>query len=171
MKKNLAVMLAVVTSALMITACGGKQENTTSGSTPADVVSASEAVSEVENTTDAILEDFTGEMDLSGSWQDEISQRATMDATKNEDGTYTILVHWGGSATEAAIWEITGTYDETSGMLSYDNGSYSIHTFDDENNDTISDEETTSGAFMKEGEKLRWQDSKNSEDALFTKVE
>ena len=109
-------------------------------------------------------------MDLSGSWDDEVSKRASMDVTKNEDGSYDIMVHWGGSATETAIWEIHGEYDPVSGMLSYDDGNYSIHTFDDKGNETISGEEKTSGAFMKEGDKLRWQDSKNADAGLFSKT-
>ena len=44
---------------------------------------------------------------FAGSWQDEVSQRASMDVT--QDGRHVeILVHWGGSATEAASWEISG---------------------------------------------------------------
>ena len=103
--------------------------------------------------------------------ESEVSQRASMYAVKNEDGSYDIFVHWGGGAKETAIWEIHGTYDETSGMLSYEDGAYSIHTWDEDNTETVHDEETTKGAFMKEGDKLRWQDSKNSEDGLFVKVE
>jgi len=55
-------------------------------------------------------------------------------------------------------------------MLSYDNGAYSIHTWDDNEEETVSGEETTKGAFMKEGDKLRWQDSKNMDDGVFVKV-
>ena len=94
-----------------------------------------------------------------------------MDIVRNDDGSYDIRVHWGGSATETAIWEIHGTYDEKSGMLSYDDGEYSIHTWDENDNETISDEEKTSGSFMKEGDKLRWKDSKNTDDGLFVKVQ
>ena len=112
--------------------------------------------------------------DLSGSWQDEISQRASMDVTRNDDGSYTFLVHWGSSATEASIWEITGAFDE-SGTLSYENGEYGVYTFDDSGSETVSDEETTQGSFTLENGKLRWQDSqvrKNgySESGLFVKI-
>ncbi len=141
-----------------------------------------ELAGQADQTVDGLLsdalgmeEDFlnkvTGEMDLSGSWDDEVSQRASMDVTRNEDGSYNILVHWGGSATETAIWEIHGVYDETSGMLTYDDGAYSIHTITDDNQETVSDQETTKGSFMKEGDKLRWSDSKNSEDGIFVKVQ
>lgn len=130
---------------------------------------AEEQVHTAEITTQEVLADFTGEMDLSGSWNDEVSQRATMDITANDDGSYEIVVNWAGSASEKAVWMIHGTYDPVSGMLSYEDGAYSIHTWDDKDNETVSGEESTKGAFLKEGEKLRWQDSKNSEDGLFVK--
>ena len=178
--------------AFSMTACGNKQ-NTDSGQqvpNPEEVAGQNEnevqalteeaqetveqAESEVQAVEDSIqnevLSDFTGKMDLAGSWQDEISKRATMDVTANEDGSYDIVINWAGSATEKAVWQIHGTYDEVSGMLSYEDGRYSIHTWDENDNETVSDEEVTKGAFMKEGEKLRWQDSKNSEDGVFVKM-
>lgn len=130
-----------------------------------------DAVEKAEDQTETVLEEVAGEMDLAGSWEDEISMRAGMDCVRNDDGSYDIVVHWGGSAWETAIWEIHGTYDEASGMLSYKDGKYSIHTFDDKNQETISGEKTTSGVFLKEGDKLRWQDSENSSEGLFVKVE
>lgn len=106
---------------------------------------------------------------LSGSWQDEVSQRASMDVTKNSDGSYDIMVHWGASAWESAIWEIHGTYDEASGTLSYQDGKYYVHAVDENDQETIYGEETTTGAFIREDGKLRWKDSKNSEEGLFVK--
>ena len=184
MKKRLLIIGTLVGSILVMTACGGKKEETpapaqeavqeAAGETEAaqEANEETEAVQEVIEQTeaDSVLEDFTGDKDLSGSWDDEVSKRASMDVTKNEDGSYNILVHWGGSATETAIWEIHGEYDPNSGMLSYEDGAYSIHTFDDKGNETVSGEEKTKGAFMKEGDKLRWQDSKNTEDGLFSKT-
>ena len=55
-------------------------------------------------------------------------------------------------------------------MLSYDNGNYSVHTWDDNDKETIAEEDVTKGALMKEGEKLRWSDSKNEDDCVFVKV-
>ena len=188
------IMTMAAMMAFSVTACGNKQ-NTDSGQqvpNPEEVAgqtedqedqaqalteeaqgSSEQAESEVQAVEDSIrnevLADFTGEMDLAGSWQDEISKRATMDVTANEDGSYDIVINWGGSATEKAVWQIRGTYDEVSGMLSYEDGRYSIHTWDENDNETVSDEEVTKGAFMKEGEKLRWQDSKNSGDGVFVK--
>ena len=190
LSKIVFIMSMAVMMAFSMTACGSKQ-NTDSGQqvpNPEEVAAQAEqeaqdlaeqaqetveqAESEaqaVEQKTDELLADFTGKMDLAGSWQDEISKRATMDVTANEDGSYDIVINWAGSATEKAVWQIHGTYDEVSGMLSYQDGQYSIHTWDENNNETVSDEEVTTGALMKEGEKLRWQDSKNSEDGLFVK--
>ena len=159
--RKLAVMTcAAVLAAFALTACGSKK---TEELTPEEVVEQAESadsaiIAEAEKIETEALQDF-------------VSQRASMYAVKNEDGSYDIFVHWGGGAKETAIWEIHGTYDETSGMLSYEDGAYSIHTWDEDNTETVHDEETTKGAFMKEGDKLRWQDSKNSEDGLFVKVE
>ena len=122
-----------------------------------------------EQIKEEFLNEISGEMDLEGAWEDEVSQRAHMNVTKNEDGSYNIVVRWGSSAFETSVWEIHGTYDEVSGMLSYQDGAYSIHTADEKGNETISGEETTNGAFMKEGEKLRWSDSKAPDDGLFVK--
>ena len=122
-----------------------------------------------EQIKEEFLNEISGEMDLEGAWEDEVSQRAHMNVTKNEDGSYNIVVRWGSSASETSVWEIHGTYDEVSGMLAYQDGAYSIHTADEKGNETVSGEETTNGAFMKEGEKLRWSDSKAPDDGLFVK--
>ena len=160
MKKKLFILTTLIISVYAMTACGGKQETPAS---PQEVVQEAEAAQQAAEETvkeaaeaaepENLLEDFIGDMDLSGSWDDEVSKRASMDVVKNEDGSYDITVHWGGSATETAIWTIHGNYDPEAGMLSYDDGNYSIHTVDDKGNETISGEEKTSGAFMKEGDK------------------
>ena len=187
MKKKLLVIATLIGSILVMTACGNKKEDEPASAQEAvqeaaeeteaaqeavqEAVAQTEAAQEVieEAEAESVLGEFTGDMNLAGSWDDEVSKRASMDVTKNEDGSYDILVHWGGSATETAIWSIHGEYNPTSGMLSYEDGVYSIHTFDDKGNETVSGEEKTKGAFMKEGEKLRWQDSKNTDDGLFSK--
>ena len=171
MKSKWLVLAVLILSMLTFTACGKKKEESFEEVDPEAVVE--EAQKEVEETDakkDEFLADFTGEMDLTGSWQDEVSQRATMDVEKSETGTYHILIHWASGAKEASTWEISGTYDETSGMLSYENGNYTVHTWDENDNETISDEEVTKGTLMKEGDKLRWSDSKIEEDGLFVKV-
>ena len=166
-KKVLTLMILGVLSAGLLVACG-KDSSVTSNETP----ETTEATAEAEDTTEdesAAVDDFTGDFDLEGSWIDEVSKRATMDVIKNSDGSYDILVSWGGGVNESAKWQIHGQYDEKSGMLSYTDGKYAIHTFDDDGKETLSDETTTEGAFLLEDGKLRWQDSKNSEDGLFVR--
>ena len=171
MKQKWLIIGALIVSILALAGCGKKKEESFEEADPQAIVDeAQKEVEEADAKTEEFLEDFTGEMDLTGSWQDEVSQRATMDIEKAETGTYHILIHWASGAKEASTWEISGTYDETSGMLSYENGNYSVHTWDEDDNETISDEEVTKGALMKEGDKLRWSDSKNEEDGLFVKV-
>ena len=171
MKSKWLVLAVLILSMLTFTACGKKKEESFEEVDPEAVVEeAQKEVEEADAKKDEFLADFTGEMDLTGSWQDEVSQRATMDVEKAETGTYHILIHWASGAKEASTWEISGTYDETSGMLSYENGNYTAHTWDENDKETISDEEVTKGTLMKEGDKLRWSDSKNEEDGLFVKV-
>lgn len=155
MKKTVALLIAILMSASVLTACGKSQD-----------VKANEEGQQEIGTQLEENEDIS----LAGSWQDEVSQRASMDVKKNEDGSYDILVSWGSSASETSTWEIHGTYDAQSGTLTYDNGKYSVHTWDEKDNETISGEETTKGSFSNEGDKLRWKDSKNSADGLFVKV-
>ena len=182
MKNKWLIAGALVLSMLAFTACGREKEESFEEIDPEAVVE--EAKQEVEETSEKtqkeveaadamaeeFLSDFTDEMNLTGSWQDEVSQRATMDIEKALTGTYHILIHWASGAKETSIWEISGTYDETSGMLSYENGNYTVHTWDENDKETVSEGEVTKGTLMKEGDKLRWSDSKNEEDGLFVKV-
>lgn len=170
MKNKWLVTAGLVLSMFAFTACGKKEETTKETAPAAAVEEVQTEVEEAEAGKEEFLADFTGEMDLAGSWQDEVSQRATMDVEVAQTGTCHILIHWASGAKEASIWEISGIYDETSGMLTYKDGHYSVHTWDDNDKETVTGEELTEGALMKEGDKLRWQDSKNTEDGLFVKV-
>lgn len=176
MKKTWMIILALVLSVSVLAACTTEQPEQEPADQPVQEAveqpkdTAQDALEEADAVKEEVLDNVAGAMDLTGSWEDEISQRAHMDVTKNADGSYNIVVSWGSSASESSVWNIHGTYDETSGMLSYNNGAYSIHTWDEDGVETISGEETTKGAFMKEGDKLRWQDSKNSDSGLFSKV-
>ncbi len=165
-KKVLTLMILGVLSAGLLVACGKEASDTSSNTNATTTETKTERTTEDES---AAIEDFTGEFDLEGSWMDEVSKRASMDVTKNSDGSYDILVSWGASATETAIWQIHGQYDEKSGMLSYTDGKYAIHTFDEDGKETLSEETTTEGSFLKEDGKLRWKDSKNSDDGLFVR--
>lgn len=173
MKNKKLILGVLVLSLLVFTACGKKKEKEASSGEvdpQAVVEEAQKEVEEADAKTEEFLAEFTDEMNLTGSWQDEVSQRATMDIEKALTGTYHILIHWASGAKETSIWEISGTYDETTGMISYENGNYSVHTWDDNDEETISGLDVTKGALMKEGEKIRWSDSKNEDDCVFIKV-
>lgn len=164
MKKTLAMIIALMMSVSVLTACRHTQEN--------DVNTLKQA----ESPTDIVAEqpedpeENSKETELAGSWQDEVSRRASMEISQNQDGSYKIVVLWGSSAFETSTWEISGSFDAETGVLSYNDGKYSVHYYDENGTETVSDEETTKGSFTINGDKLRWQDSKNSEEGMFVKV-
>ena len=99
MKSKWLVLAVLILSMLTFTACGKKKEESFEEVDPEAVVEeAQKEVEEADAKKDEFLADFTGEMDLTGSWQDEVSQRATMDVEKAETGTYHILIHWASGA-------------------------------------------------------------------------
>jgi len=123
-------------------------------------------VDQLDSMQAAVIEGYTGEVDLAGAWQDEVSKRAGMKVEANEDGTYSIMVSWSSSFDETACWEITGTWNPDMGALTYEEGTFYVLKEGEKTG-----EETTEGGFYKEGEKIRWSDSKNKEDSVFVKIE
>lgn len=116
---------------------------------------------------------------LSGMWQDEISQRASLDVVMYSDGHYEMTVMWGGSASEAAVWEFSGYFTpgaDDRATITYDDGYYSVRTYDASGNETITQEATTQGSItLQEDGKLRWTDSQvtangYSDGCLFVQV-
>ena len=163
-RKTFSILALVTGAAVMMTACssgGAAQpaESNTAEAAEGAQAEADQAAADLTAAEAEVLDEISGPLDLSGSWEDEVSKRAVMSAARKKDGSYVITVSWGGSATEAAVWEIEGNYDEASGMLTYENARH-----------YTKDETTTNGAFMKEGEKVRWKDSANEEDGVFVKV-
>ena len=179
MKNSWLFVVALLIAVFALSACGKEQEPELTEEEAAQLVqdtvdqidSEVEAILQEQENVDNVMQDFSGEMELAGNWQDEISQRASMVIAENGDGSCDIKVTWGSSAFETSIWQIHGAYDTVSGMLSYEDGVYTVHTFDEQGNETVSDEETTEGAFLKEGDKLRWNDSKAVSDCLFVRVD
>ena len=83
MKKRLFILTTLIISVYAMTACGkGKEEAPAS---PQEVVQEAEAAQEAAEETvkeaaeaaepENLLEDFVGDMDLSGSWDDEVSKK------------------------------------------------------------------------------------------------
>lgn len=128
----------------------------------------SEAAEDISDAVDKASDDVTDDNDISGSWQDDVSKRAMMDVQKQGDGSYNVVINWGGSAFETATWEFNGKL--IGGVIEYDDCHYGIYTYDEDGNVSVSDEQTTKGSLTLEGEHLRWKDSMNAEDGLFTKT-
>ena len=184
MKKKMITAMILAMAMAAMTACGSKkpaqepaqmteEEQNAMGEEIADETDQmiEDLLDDADSMVDDLLEDFIGKIVLEGTWTDEISGRAEMDITALGDSTYDVLIHWGSSASEAAIWEFTGTYDFEGGILSYTDARHYTLELHDDGEEIIKDETTTSGALMKEGEKLRWQDSANEEDCLFKNVD
>lgn len=178
MKKLLALGMALTLCLLGLVACRPVQENHLTaeeqnaiGQALADQLDQETDELLQSPDPDALLQEFTGDGDFTGSWEDEVSGRAVMDVTKAEDGSYDILISWHDATGATAVWEIHGTFDPASGTLVYEDGAYSLHTWDENDNETVSDETMTQGVLMKEGDKLRWQDTALDTDALFAASE
>lgn len=56
---------------------------------------------------------FSPKNDLTGIWQDEVSQRANLTIYDQGDNFY-IKASWGQSATEKTVWEMTANFDTKS---------------------------------------------------------
>lgn len=115
----------------------------------------------------------TGE-DFIGSWEDETSQRASLEISQLEDEQYQILVSWSSSATENTEWRMTGRINNVND-LEYMDGSKVNLTYDDDGN--VVNEETVysdaEGWFSLSEGKLRWIDFKEeaASDCSFVRAE
>ena len=109
MKSKWLVLAALILSMLTFTACGKKKEESFEEVDPETVVEeAQKEVEEADAKKDEFLADFTGEMDLTGSWQDEVSQRATATVTANTEAQIVnITVTWSTSASESTEWTMS----------------------------------------------------------------
>ena len=119
-RKTFSILALVTGAAVMMTACssgGAAQpaESNTAEAAEGAQAEADQAAADLTAAEAEVLDEIAGPLDLSGSWEDEVSKRAVMSAARKKDGSYVITVSWGGSATEAAVWEIEGNYDEASG--------------------------------------------------------
>lgn len=97
-KKLLAITMAVLLGlafASVLSGCGNADDEHTTEA-------ATEAVMETDSAADTTL------VDLSGDWQDSVSQRATMTITASPDGqTADVTVIWSDSADETNQWTMT----------------------------------------------------------------
>lgn len=153
MKKRIAIILlaAVV---LTLAACGNQTETEPSATAPEQVpeTQVTEAVQETQAVTvdaDAVY------ASVAGSYQDSVSQRASLYAWQTEGGLG-IRVNWASSASEETEWNMTAVLTEDN-KLEYTNGTKHQMTYR-ENNEVESQEVVNSqqGFFTITDGKLLW---------------
>ena len=106
--------------------------------------------------------------DLSGEYQDEVSQRAELTLVKTADDSYEIGISWANSATETVYWSATGTFDGS--ILSYGSGEKHLYTYgeDGEVVDDVTEETGLSGTLtLGDDAKLTWAGATEEETAVF----
>ena len=193
MKKKLAILLTSAAMVTMLMGCGSSDEGAavsgveiesieTAEEAPAKEDAAAEAPAK-ENAAEenAAEEKPEGEVDVvldegidkyEGSWYEEIAGRGSMEIGPMGDGKYYIEVNWGSSAAEMAAWRFTALYDNASGDLTYEDGSYQMITFDESGNETVTEEKSVHGVLHLNDEgKIEWTDSAydSDEPSVFVK--
>ncbi len=176
MKKKLVLMLLATSLATgLLFGCGDtknsdtetKQETTgKTEKTEEEKKEDSEEEKASEAETSEVGEDTLG---IAGNYSDEVSGRAVMEVLKDTEDQYYCMINWGAGASETAVWTIKGAFDEASKTLTYTDGTYTVISWTEDGTENTSEPETTSGSLTIEGDKIRWKDSKNSEDGLFAK--
>lgn len=173
MKTKLFAVLLAVLMALGLTACHKTEDVEVTTTAPVNLVEETtleEETTEAEKTT-AKETTKKAETSLAGSWQDRVSQRATMDISGGKNNVYTINVHWGSTAYEAVHWTMTGTYDPDKGVLTYSNAKKStIDSSGDTDTETVEYTNGTGKFVYKNGE-LSWQADNDPDTSIcvFTK--
>lgn len=118
----------------------------------------------------AAAPEFLSADSLTGKWAEKIAGRGMITIVKKGNGTYSIDVLWSGSASEKAIWTITGT-DDGKGAIQYTNALHTKRTFT--NDTTYTDEilyQNGSGKFYLNNDgSLTWIDNKGdvAKDTVF----
>ena len=108
--------------------------------------------------------------DYVGVWEDAWSQRASLEILPGaEYGQYDATIHWGSSADSAGIWNMTLTFDEATGKMSYKNGTMSLVTFSQTGEETRDEKwADAEGYFLiTEKGKMSWSDSREDRSAQF----
>ena len=75
--------------------------------------------------------------EMVGTWAEKIAGRGVIEISKSEeDGKYDIVIDWSASAWQKAHWEMTAEATGNGAELRYENGKYSILTWQSEDNMT-----------------------------------
>ena len=176
MKKKIVTLLTSAAVLAMLAGCGsGEADASPSGVEVESIETTEEAPvkeeaseekneeAETEGEVDVVLDEGIDKYE--GSWYEEIAGRGSMEIGPMGDGKYYIEVNWGSSAAEMAAWRFTALYDDASGDLTYDDGSYQMITFDESGNETVTEEKSVHGVLHLNDEgKIEWTDSAYDSD-------
>ena len=118
-----------------------------------DTTKDSEQTSKTASTTVV-----KNQISLTGTWNDRVSQRATMEVRGGKDQSYQIHIHWGSTAFETDDWTMTGTFNDSTGELTYKNCTHKTITLSEEDGPETEEVHYTGGTgkFLYSNGELRW---------------
>lgn len=132
-----------------------KQESETEANNNSEA--ADKAVqAEVQENNDTFIKD----MGIDGIWYGEIYTRISANITKNGDG-YNVELSWAGSAADAAVWNMSLTYDSSTGKYNYSDAEVKTRTYAEDGTYTEEVESTGGSGFfhLVDGQYLTWNDN------------
>ncbi|MBR0161054.1 MAG: hypothetical protein IJQ02_07235 [Oscillospiraceae bacterium] len=115
-----------------------------------DALAANRTMSDLGYTADAFV----------GNWADKIGGRCSIEISRKEGSEdYSIYIHWGSSAFETSVWNMTA-HPAGSNVLRYEDCRHAILTYDQNGNETETLQyENGSGAFeLTSTNELLWHD-------------
>lgn len=110
--------------------------------------------------------------DLSGQYQDQESQRASMGLVKNDDGVYNITISWADSANEGMYWIASGEFDGD--KIEYTDCQCHKYKYNDKGEivqDKVLEKDEKGTLIQKDENTLEWKGAKDNEKASFVKIE
>ncbi len=110
-----------------------------------------------------------GEDDFTGTWIEPIAHRGIMYITL-EEGLYKIRVEWPGSAFEHSVWDLSGTLDEASGVITYRTGTYVVNTYDEDSFKETERRIGLAGTIELRDGKLYWTENGSEEPNVFERM-
>lgn len=123
------------------------------------IVSAGCAKKEEMKTEEEIISMISGDLDLSGVWEDEKDENLKVIFVSAGENEYDVMGTWGKTSSEAESWNMHGTYDPSSGMLAYQDGDYAVLKMTPEGTEVRENEKKVSGSFCKIGtDVISWND-------------
>ena len=175
MKKKLLTLGLVSAMICSVVACNKPANVATSESpvasevTSIEVTPASEVTPANETVSENLLSEPVAAPDFAGDYHEEIAGRGMITIEPaGEENTYNVSIHWGSSAFESADWTMTATYYDSTGLLEYSDATYTIRTYEDEENYTDDVKYTDGGGcfwFEADG-KLGWKSAESGVDGI-----